>query len=150
MFLIIVMASIICLLFLVIIIHVLLLLLLICCSCSSGICPSACKRDVVSGVCCVARPVGTKRAKCMIHTNICCLRHTAPRHTTPHRTAKHRVFTSNSRQSEAARFSFDRSHLFLPPSNIKDPFHLLPFLPSSLPPFLPSSLPPSNMKSDSC
>ena len=35
---------------------------------SSGLCPVVCKRDVVSGVCCVARLVGTKRVKCIANT----------------------------------------------------------------------------------
>ena len=39
-----------------------------CLSCYSGLCPVVCKRDVVSGVCCVARLVGTKRAKCTANT----------------------------------------------------------------------------------
>ena len=32
--------------------------------CSSGLCPVVCKRDVVSGVCCVACLVVTKRVEC--------------------------------------------------------------------------------------
>ena len=44
------------------------LLILLACSCSSGLCPVACKRDVVSGVCCVALLVGTKRVKCIANT----------------------------------------------------------------------------------
>ena len=36
---------------------------------SSGLCSVMCKRDVVSGVCCVAGFVGTKRVKCIANTN---------------------------------------------------------------------------------
>ena len=39
-------------------------------SCSSGLCPVVCQRDVVSGVCCVAGLVGTKRVKCIANTKI--------------------------------------------------------------------------------
>ena len=44
------------------------LLVLIFVSCSSGLCSVVCKRDVVSGACCVAGLVGTKRVKCIAKT----------------------------------------------------------------------------------
>ena len=45
------------------------MLLFICfCACSSGLCLVVCKRDVESGVWCVARFVGTKRVKSIRNT----------------------------------------------------------------------------------